>query len=121
MSVVGRHVARARGRALGAVGAPRVPNLPSGRALARRELREAVQLGRSGPRRRTGTSEPVGDHRHRSGDVSTSPLPLLVAVAGLVLALYLLLATGVPDEPIPRPAVTCHDRVVYHAARLSEC
>lgn len=125
MSVVGRHVARARGRALGAVGAPRVPNLPSGRALARRELREAVQLGRSGPRRRSGGSGTDGsgtdgDRPARSGDVSTPWLPSVVALVGVALAAYLLVATGVPDPPPARPT-SCYDRVVHLGARLSEC
>jgi hypothetical protein len=47
-------------------------------------------------------------------------VPGALALAGLVVAAWLLLATGVPDAPT-RPATTCADRVVWHGARLSDC
>lgn len=48
-------------------------------------------------------------------------LPPLLAGLGLLLAAYLLLALGVPDRPATRGEDDCYDRVVYHAARLSDC
>lgn len=121
MSLVGRHVARARGRALRAVGAPRVPNAPSPRALAQRELRESARLPvvRTGTRTRSGTNGPTGDRRHRSEDVGT--LPVVVALAGVAVAVWLLLAVGTPaDRPEP-PVTGCYDRVIHRDARLTDC
>jgi hypothetical protein len=114
--VIRRYVARARGRALGAAGVPRTPNLPDGRTLARRAVRDAVPTVQRG-RRRAG----VGDRDDRSGgDREPSLAPVVVAVVGVALAVYLLLATGVPNPPA-RPDGTCTARVVYHDARLSDC
>jgi hypothetical protein len=112
----GRYVARARGRALGAAGVPRTPNLPDGRTLARRAVRDAVPTVRRG-RRRAGDA---GCDRRSVGDREPPLAAVVVAVVGLLLAVYLLLAEGVPDQPA-RPAETCADRVVYHGARLRDC
>lgn len=120
--MIGRHVARARGRALRAAGVPRTPNLPSGRALVRRELRAATSPVRvTGGRSSSGSSGPAVGRRCRTEDDGPGALPALVAVVGLVVAVYLLVATGVPDDPPTVPAETCADRVVYHAARLRDC
>lgn len=125
MSLVGRHVARARGRALRAIGAPRLPNLPSGRALVQRELRRTVDVPRTvgsvGTGSSTGTTEPTGRRRHRTEDRTPGALPAAVAVVGVAVAVWLLVATGVPDARPTPPVTNCYDRVVYHAARLSDC
>lgn len=72
--------------------------------------------GRSGGR---GSGPP---RRRRPVQRHAGPAPLLIALAGLALAVYLLLATGVPPEP-PTPSrdATCVDRVVHLGARLSDC
>lgn len=99
---------------------PQLPNLPSGRALVRRELRATVQRPRTARRCGAGCDVPAAGRRHRTEDVST--FGVVVALLGLAFALYLLLAVGVPDDrPAPPPAVSCYDRVVYYAARLSDC
>lgn len=120
--MIRRYVARARGRALRAVGAPRVPNAPSPRALAQRELRAAARLpvGRTGTRRSSGTNGPDAADRHRTEDVGT--LPLVIALLGVALAVWLLVTVGTPaDRPTRPPATSCYDRVIYHNARLSDC
>lgn len=122
--MIRRHVARARGRALRAVGAPRVPNAPSGRALAQRELRAAARLpvGRTGTRRSSSTNGPDGDRRHRTEDVNTSWVPVAVALSGVAVAVWLLLTVGVPDDrPARPPATNCYDRVIHQGARLTDC
>jgi hypothetical protein len=114
--VIRRHVGRAVGRAQRAVGVPRTPNLPDGRTLVRRAVRDAVPTVQRGRRRAGG----AGCDRRTDDDREPPLLAVVVAVAGVLLALYLLLATGVPDPPA-RPADTCVDRVVHHGARLSRC
>lgn len=51
----------------------------------------------------------------------TGWLPPLVAGVGLLLAAYLLLALGVPEDVPAIHGDDCYDRVVYHAARLTDC
>lgn len=67
------------------------------------------------PRSSTG---PAGPRQPASRDYGA--LPLVIAVGALLLAAYLLVALGVPPEPTP-VGDSCYDRVVYHAARLSDC
>lgn len=57
-----------------------------------------------------------GSGSRRSG----GPLPLVLVGLGLLLAAYLLLSLGVPDRPVTGDD-GCYDRVVYHAARLTDC
>lgn len=64
------------------------------------------------------------DRRPVQRDVST--LPAAVAVVGALLVAYLGLAVACataaspPTTPSP-PGDDCYDRVVHHAARLTDC
>lgn len=84
--------------------------------MTERVIRTARGSGTAGNR-------PSGPRRPARRDVSTSRLPLTVAAAGLVVAAYLLVATATDatDDARPPRVETCYDRVVYHAARLTDC
>lgn len=73
------------------------------------------------PRRPTRrTVSPADDRRHVQRDVSR--LPAVIASVGLVTAAYLLVAVGCgPTTSSDRPTDDCYDRVVHHAARLTDC
>lgn len=138
--MIGRYVGRARGRALRAAGVPRAatPNLPSGRALAQRELRNAARVGVQRPRRgrRSSSDVPAADGPAvrrptadgTSGGTSGSPYDdpsrdvgegpdqftraqSLVWLAGFLVAVYLFSATcGTAHVPPPSddPYRHCH-------------
>ena len=73
------------------------------------------------PRRSTRPSvNSTDDRRPVQRDVSR--LPAVIASIGLLTAAYLLLAVGCGGvTSSDRPEDDCYDRVVYHAARLSDC
>lgn len=132
--MIGRYVGRARGRALRAAGVPRAatPNLPSARALAQRELRNAARVGAHRPRRARQSSSdvPAADNpavrTGRRSDTSASPYDdpsrdvgegpdqftraqSLVWLAGFLVAVYLFSATcGAPPAPSDDPYQHCH-------------
>jgi len=125
--VIRRYVSRARGRALRAAGVPRLPNLPSGRALAQRELRSATRVGirtrrggrqssadvpaTDGPavRRPTASDTSGSPYDDPSRDVGEGPDQLtpvqsFILLLGVLFAVYLCAATCgtavVPEEPL---------------------
>lgn len=121
MSRLGRYVGRARGSALRAVGAPNLPNLPSGRALAQNAVRNAVPTGQPGrPARRSPSGGSGTDDGCRPVQRGTGVTTTLLVVATVALVIYLLSSPAV--APVQRgPAVTCHDQVVYEHTRLQDC
>lgn len=130
--MIRRYVARARGRALRVAGVPNLPNLPSARALAQRELRAVGRPPRVAGRGRASrpasvtsadnpavrTGEPVSTsaspYDDPSRDVGEGPDHLtrgqaLIVGLGVLLALYLLLAPGAPAPAPPADDVGhCH-------------
>lgn len=76
------------------------------------------------------TGSPVPGRRTRPSTGTAGPrrpvqrdagwLPLVIATGALLLAAYLLVALGTPP-PTPSVGDSCYDRVVYHAARLTDC
>jgi hypothetical protein len=121
VSRLGRYVGRARGGALRAVGAPRTPNLPSGRAVARRAVAGIVPAGQPGrPARRTASGGSGTGGGCRPVQRGTGVTTTLLLVAALAFVIYLLAY----DAPVPAgrpPATTCHDKVVYEHTRLQDC
>jgi len=130
--VIRRYVSRARGRALRAAGVPNLPNVPSARALAQRELRTAVPRGagrrrashdadvpaadnpavRTGGRRDT-SEDDLDPYRDTSRDLGEGPDQLtrpqaIVLALGALIGLYVWLHPGVePPEPTDPPN-HCH-------------
>lgn len=125
-----RYVSRARGRALRTLGVPNLPNLPSGRALAQNELRNAIRrpdsgrqarvAGRqqpadvpptgSGPVRPSPTSNPYDDPSRDVGDgpdALTRPQAVMVLIA-VVIFIYLLTSTSEPPPPGSTNRDHCH-------------
>lgn len=127
-----RYVSRARGRALRAAGVPRLPNLPSARALAQQELRSATRVPRATGRggRRSSADVPATDgpavRRPTNADPSASPyddpsrdvgegpdgltpIQSFVLLLGVILLVYLCAATcGTAVPPSETGGDHCH-------------
>lgn len=130
--MIGRYVGRARGRALRAAGVPRTPNLPSGRALVRRELRSVARAPRVTGRRRAGhpadvtaadnpavrssgapdaSGNPYDDPSRDVGEGPDqfTPAQSLLLLVGVIIAVLLLSATCGTGNPVPYdPSDHCH-------------
>lgn len=125
MSRLGRYVGRARGRALRAAGVPRTPNLPSGRALARRAVRDVTSGNVTGRRRSTGRTGPADDVDDVDADerVPDNHTADVIGVVGLVVTVLLWAAAscGPPATYRPPPPTNCVDKVIWHDTRVSDC
>jgi hypothetical protein len=111
-------VGRARGRLLRAVGAPKLPNLPSGRALLQNELRRAVpnvpNVRVTGRKRRGGRTD-------RDGDPAGPTIQWMGLLTLVALVVLTVAASCQHLSYAPPPPTTCADKVVWHDVRLSDC